>query len=375
MWQFMRDLRDDAWVLSTSCLQYGGDHRVEKIFVNSRVLLLRSNGQKRVAEELIHRIPALSLVRPAYAFRSGVEGHAWEQGVLPFLTRGKPLWSPSTSGPLVHPNHIVTVHDIAFVDVPEYFGQRFAWWYREMVGGLIKKARHVVTVSEFTRRRLIEHYGLRDKHVSTVHLGAADHFVQRSAANVDAARVRYGLVNHRYFIGFRGTDPRKNTQRLLIAWKMAGLWRKGLKLVLFGRGENPAVYAASGCESLRVADETPGVLAVGEINDEILATLYSGAEGLLFPSLYEGFGLPVVEAARCGCRVLTSNRSSLPEVSPRDAILIDPENVRAIAEGIIAIAMREDEPDRKQERIREMDKFDWGNAAYQYREIFAREFA
>lgn len=340
-----------------------------KILVNSRVLMLKSNGQKRVAEELILRIPTLTPVRPSAGQVSGLSGHMWEQLALPLQARGIPLWSPSTSGPVMYRNHIVTMHDVAFIDIPQYFSRSFARWYTTMTALLSRSARHIITVSEFTRQRAIEVFKLDSNKVSTIHLGIASSFHQYSSPEVADILSRFNLSDRSYIVGFLGTDPRKNTTKLLEAWNLSGAARTGAKLALFGRPANNSVFAKS-----TLPENTEGVITLGAIDDRTLACLYSASLGFVFPSFYEGFGLPIVEAANCGCRIVTSNISSLPEVSPSDTIFVDPSSKGAIAEAIRYLVNTSDNEELRDRRIREMRRFNWDMAATQYSQLFHQVF-
>jgi glycosyltransferase involved in cell wall biosynthesis len=342
---------------------------MESVFVNSRVLKIPSNGQRRVAHELIKRMPNLVQVSPPNYSSSGMSGHAWEQFVLPARTWQGALWSPSTTGPVLHRNHIATIHDIAWVDVSQFFGKRFTMWYGPLIDRLAHSVRHIVTASDFTRGRLIEHYGVLEDRVTTIHLGVSENFVPHSSEDIEAVRERFGLGDEPYFVGFSGTDPRKNTIQLLKAWEISGLWKQGMKLVMFGRKGNTSVFAAQ-----EGSIEVPGTVMVGAVDDVALATLYSGAHGFLFPSRYEGFGLPVIEAARCGCPILTTRCASLPEVSPSDACFVDPDNLNEMAEAIVAMAFKIESQDVKELRMREMDKFNWDRAAEEYQQLFRMKF-
>lgn len=340
------------------------------ILVNSRVLMLKANGQKRVAEELVRRMPALVPIAPSESRSSGLSGHAWEQFYLPLRAAGHPLWSPSTSGPVMHGNHVVTMHDTAFIDIPQYFNKSFARWYSSMTARLAHSARHIVTVSDFTRKRVIEAFGIESRKVTTIHLGVTTAFERRSEQEISAVLSRLGVPNQPYVIGFSGTDPRKNTRKLLEAWVQSQAVKQGAHLVLFGRAANLAVFAGS-----TVHSDIEGVIRVGAVDDNSLAALYSGANGFVFPSFYEGFGLPVIEAAHCGARIVTSRVSSLPEVSPTDAILIDPFDVASIADAIRNLIVSSDREEDRGRRIQEMTNFRWERAAEQYSKLFAEVFA
>ena len=340
------------------------------ILVNSRVLMLKANGQKRVAEELIHRIPSLTSVTPPSKLSSGLPGHMWEQFQLPLLAGKNPLWSPSTSGPVMHSNHVVTMHDTAFIDIPQYFSKSFARWYASMTKRLARSARHIVTVSDFTKKRVVEAFGIDSRKVTTIYLGVTAAFRSRSSKDIAQVLARHRIDKQPYIVGFLGTDPRKNTTGLMKAWVQSAAAAHGGKLLLFGRAANLSVFAESDSPQ-----EIEGVVRLGAIDDDTLATIYSGARGFVFPSFYEGFGLPVIEAAHSGCRVVTSNTSSLPEVSPSDAIFLDPSDTHAIADAIQHLFATPDTGEAKAARIDEMKRFSWDRAAARYAQLFAEVFS
>ena len=338
--------------------------------MNGRVLLLMSNGQRRVASEIGRRL-ALAELRPSPRFASGLAGHLWEQVTLALRVARRPLWSPSTSAPIAIGRQVVTIHDIAFVDVPQHFSPAFARLYRALTALTVRRARHIVAVSDFTRRRLIDHYRLDPQRVTTIHSGVADAFHRRPEAQIAAARAATGLpAGAPYLIAFYGNDPRKNSARVLAAWQM--LRAQGdpaARLVLFGRASNSRVFAAA--NPVGVDDS---VVLAGDVPDDRLAALFSGARAFVFPSLYEGFGLPVIEAARCGARIVTSAVASLPEVSPADALLLNPHDVPAIADAMAQMLARDDDPAARERRMRAAARFDWDVAAARYGALFERLF-
>jgi glycosyltransferase involved in cell wall biosynthesis len=337
--------------------------------VNGRILGLRSNGQRRVTEELLSRLSGLRAIRPSQPHFSGIYGHAWEQVVLPIMAYGKPLWSPSTSGPILHPNHIVTIHDLAFIDIPDYFSKSFASWYSGMSRAVATTARHIATVSQFSADRIMMHFRIPPAKISVIYSGVASAFHIRRSDEISQVLDRYNLRNTSYVVGFSGTDRRKNTLGLLKAWTLTGAAQKGHKLVLFGRCANPAVF---GVQPLVAPNE--GVVPIGAVDDDVLACIYSGARGLVFPSYYEGFGLPVVEAARCGCRVVTSQITALPEICPRDSLLIDPNDTHQIADAISHLLSGDFSASSQRQRSCEMERFDWNVAAQQYTTMFKNSF-
>lgn len=339
------------------------------VHVNARVLSVASNGQRRVAEEIIARLPSAIPVAPQGA-SSGVRGHLWEQGPLLLKTWDKRLWSPSTSGPVFHPNHIVTVHDIAFVDGREWFSSSFSTLYDQITRRLAGSARHLITVSEFTRQRLIEHYRAHPDRVTTIHSGVSPSFTPQPADAVAALRSRIG-VDGPYLVAFLGSDPRKNTARVLEAWAQIHPRFPEARLVTFGRLANPRVFADAQASGAPME----GVVHAGPVSDAELASLYTGAAGLVFPSLYEGFGLPILEAAACGSSILTAATTAMPEISPPDAHLVDPRSVADIAAAMARLLEDADEPDARARRRDFASAFTWERTRDAYVATFEKHFA
>lgn len=335
------------------------------VCMNARVLAVMSNGQRRVAFEIGSRLGLLQ-ISPPRSSSSGIRGHLWEQFVLPIRARCRLLWSPSTSAPLLRRRQVVTIHDIAFVDVPQFFSPAFARLYRLLTAVVVSRAAHIVAVSHFTRDRLIRHYGLDPDKVTCIHNGCSGAFFERAPAQVDRMRAAYGLQDAPYVVGFLGNDPRKNTGRLIEAWR--AVKRQGIagRLVLFGRASNPRVFA--GGMSPQAGDS---IVLAGAVSDDDLACLFTGARAFVFPSLYEGFGLPVVEAARCGARIVTSSVASLPEVSPPDSVLVDPYSADQIAAATRQMLEQPDSDAARVARIRWSQMFDWDVAAARYEALFS----
>jgi len=338
---------------------------VAPVIMNGRVLRVPANGQGRVARELNERL-GLEVIAPPAALASGAKGHLWEQLVLPALAAGRPLWSPSTSAPIAYRRQVVTVHDIGFVDVPQYFSKRFAQTYDFIVRRVAGVAMHITTVSEFSRQRLIAHYGVRPEACSVIYPGIAAPFAPPAPDDVAAVLSRHGLDGRSYLVAFAGSDPRKNMPGVLAAWRSLAGKPADARLVLFGRASNPQVFGATAA-----VEDIPGLVRVGGIDDSELAALYAGSQGLVFPSLYEGFGLPVIEAAASGAPVLTSRIASLPEVAPEGALLVDPLDTGEIAAGMGAMLRAGLDPEARQRASTAIrQRFSWDAAADAYRRLF-----
>lgn len=347
------------------------DDPAANVVMNGRILSVQSNGQKRVAQETARALGLRILMPPAGAV-SGVKGHLWEQTALPAQLRGAPLWSPSTSAPMFYRNQVITVHDLAFVDVPQYFSRSFTLLYRTIVRFAARSARHLVAVSEFSRRRIIDEYGVGPERVSRIYPGVSAAYHPRSATDQSAIRQAFGIGDSPYLVAMALNDPRKNLTAIVDAWRSIGPVRRGARLILFGRGANPRAFAQSSSDTGLPGDD---IIAVGALSDDQAATLLSGAQGFVFPSLYEGFGLPIVEASACGTPVLTSTITSMPEIAPAGSLLVDPTRTAEIAEGMLALLAAPPTVIRRKSLVESAAVYSWADAASQYRAVFEEAFS
>ncbi len=296
------------------------------VTVNGRFLTARVTGVERYAREMMARgSQSAAVVTPRGAGR-GVRGHLWEQSVLPARVGRSLLWSPCNTGPLAVARQVVTIHDCAFYDHPEGFSRKFAAWYDWLVPRLARRIRRIITISKFSRDRLLEYCRVSPDKVVVIPQGVDGRFRPLPAAEIGQARRELGLPP-RYVLCVGNLAPRKNLPRLLEAWRHVSPRFPDLSLVLVGAAG--AVFRDAGISTL-----PPSVVQAGYLDDELLPAVYGGAELFVFPSLYEGFGLPVLEAMACGVPVLTSNVTSLPEVAGDAALLVDPYSVESMADGL-----------------------------------------
>ena len=274
------------------------------------------------------RRPAL---RHARLRREGrLNSHLWDQVELPMLGVGDLLVSPCNAGPLAVRRQVVTIHDLSPFDCPETMNPRYAAWYRWLLPRLVRTVRHVITVSAFSRGRIIELTGADPRKVTAIPEGVAPCFCPRSGDEIAAARQKLKLPRGRYVLSVGSLEPRKNLRRLLAAWAaVKDDLPKDLTLVVAGARGEPRIFQAASIDP--AADR---VVMTGRLGDELLAAVYSGAAAMVYPSTYEGFGLPPLEAMACGTPVVAGDRSSLPEVVGEAGILVDPYDAAAIADGI-----------------------------------------
>jgi glycosyltransferase involved in cell wall biosynthesis len=225
---------------------------------------------------------------------------------------------------------LLTVHDLSFIRAPETADPGLREYLNEVVPRSIKRADHILADSESTRQDLIELYRTPPGKISVLYSGVSDRFypiLDESARQ--SVRERYRIGGRPYIFSVGTVQPRKNYGRLVEA--LHRLERPDLKLVIAGdKGWlNDPLYEQ--IDSLGMSEQ---VQFLGFTADDDLPALYSAAEVFAFPSLYEGFGLPPLEAMACGVPVVASNTSSLPEVVASAALTVDPTDVEALADAL-----------------------------------------
>lgn len=306
---------------------------MSRVAVNARFFGHEATGMQRYGIEICSRLAdELSLIRPERAL-NGARGHLWEQFYLPAVCRGRLLWSPNNTGPLAVGHQVCTIHDLIPLDRPEWFQPRFSQWYRWLMPKLVARVQHIIAVSEFTKGRIVDILGVHPDKITVVLNGITEEFRVRSADEIKAARAEVGIKSEQYVLCVGSVEPRKNVNRLLQAWtRIQDRLPSGVDLVVVGPTGNSGVFADAGLE--RIPER---VHLAGYVDHGTLPAIYSGAMAFAYPSLYEGFGLPPLEAMACGIPVLTSHGSSLEEVVGDDAVLVEPESVDSIAEGLLRV--------------------------------------
>ena len=282
--------------------------------VNLRTLGYRITGVQRYLRNLLPHMPAeLNSIKPSQALH-GIKGHLWEQLYLPTQLRRRLLWSPGNTGPIGISRQVLTVHDAAALDHPEWFERKFALWYAALLPRLIRKVRAIITVSQFSKERIVRLAGVEPERVHVIYNGVEQRFHPLDPKTIEKLRTDFDLTGP-YILFVGSLEPRKNLRILLQAWRLGGF--DAAKLAVVGTGGH--VFANSGLDAIPA-----GVRLLGRLEDEVLAALYSGAAGFVYPSVYEGFGLPPLEAMACGCPVAVSDIPAHREVFGSSAVYFDP---------------------------------------------------
>lgn len=243
------------------------------------------------------------------------------------------LFVPAHVIPLRHPPSVVTIHDLGYVHHPEAHppqDRRMLDWTTRWS---TRVARRVIAISDATRRDLIEWYRLPEDKIDVIPHGVDPRFFAVTSEDICRARQRLALPEH-YVLAVGTIQPRKNLGRLAIA--MHELAAAGLphRLVIAGKRGWLASQVQREISQSGMADR---VIFLGYVPPEALPALYAGAGALAFPSLYEGFGLPILEAMAAGTPVVASDRSAIPEVAGDAALLMNPLAPESIAQGLIRV--------------------------------------
>ncbi len=341
------------------------------MLVNARFLTKRITGLERYAIGVSLRLKTMSpgceflaphdIIHKEHARTLGVKtmgfstGHVWEQTELPgyLAAHNSPLLLGLTNtGPLTYTNQIVVIHDLAFLREPGWFSKKAALSFKYLVSGVARVARHVITNSEFTKKEVIELLGITPEKISVAYPAVPENIRRLTATQHEN---KYGD----YILTLSSLDPRKNLKSLIRAYRQLGL--KDVKLVVAG-GENQAVFGKHGFDLRAVTKEDPNIQFTGYLSDDQIVGLYQNARVFVYPSLYEGFGFPPLEAMACGCPVVASNSSSLPEALGSAASYADTKNIDELA-GTISKVLNEPRTAHAEARTEQVQKFSWEKTA------------
>jgi len=312
----------------------------------------------------------VALISPYTSPGLGFWGHLmrllWQQLVLPFKVRTeKPslLYSTVPEGIMsFREKQVITVHDILPIKYPNSCPKMKYYFYYSLPI-LLNRSRAVICVSENTKKDIIAYHEMRDKPIYVIYEGFnRQHFYPREKTTVQE---RYGLTDYLLYIG--DMRPYKNLERSLEAFTRLNL--RKYKFVIGGK-KDPRFYTRieKKVEELLVKDR---IVFLDYVPHQDLPHLYSEAALFVFPSLYEGFGLPPLEAMACGCPVIASNAASVPEVCGDAAYYVDPYDVESIAEGMRKVltdeALRRNLIEKGLERAK---LFSWEKSAKEHLKVF-----
>jgi glycosyltransferase involved in cell wall biosynthesis len=243
------------------------------------------------------------------------------------------LFVPAHVIPLRHPRSVVTIHDLGYLHHPEAHPRPTRLMLDWTTRWSVRAARRIIAISETTKRDLIAHYRVPPACIQVIPHGVDQQMRPAAPEAVAALRRRYGLPE-RYVLFVGTVQPRKNLGRLAKAFRQVARENLPHGLVIAGKRGWLAAQVETQIAASGMADR---IKMVGYVPSSDLAALYSGADALCFPSLYEGFGLPVLEAMACGTPVIATNRSAVPEVAGGAALLVDPLNSAEIGTAMVRL--------------------------------------
>ncbi|MEP6546696.1 MAG: glycosyltransferase family 1 protein [Gammaproteobacteria bacterium] len=290
-------------------------------------------------------------------------GHLWEQLDLPRHCRDQMLLNMCNSAPLFKKQQLAVVHDASFLVNPSHFSLPYRTWYRFLTAELIRNASVIATVSKFSAAELMRFFGVRSRGIEVIY-ESGEHIL-RSASDAGILS-RLNLVGQRYVLAVGSRTLNKNFSAIVkAAESLVGM---RVKVVAAG-GSNSRVFAGAPLQA-------DNLVLAGYVSNEELRALYENADCFVFPSFYEGFGLPPLEAMHCGCPVLVSRRGAIPEVCGEAAAYCDPESPSDIAQQLVRILSSSDLRSHMREAGYDRVKlFTWGRAADTLQELLHSESA
>lgn len=313
---------------------------MKKIVINGRFLTQQITGVQRVAHELVREMDNLikeknievvvlapkniifeNLYKNIKIKKVGfLKGQLWEQLELPFYTLKEKgiLLNLCNTAPIINTG-IVDIHDISFRVNPQFFSKKFSWYYRVLIWILVRTSKKIITVSEFSKQEIIKYYKVPKEKVEVVY-NAWQHIL-RIKEDMTILK-RFNLEKKNFYLAVSSVAPNKNFKYIL---ELAKLYSEK-KFVIVGK-KNIKVFGDLGVENLK------NLVWCGYVSDEELKALYMTCKGFVYPSFYEGFGLPPLEAMGCGCNeIYVSNTTCLPEIFEDNVMYLNPNIIEKILE-------------------------------------------
>ena len=269
---------------------------------------------------------------------------------------------PATSGT----KYVATIHDLAYLHYPSFISRSNLWYYRNFMPRYLKQAHQIITVSEATASDVVHHFPFTKAKVHAIHNG------YRSLPVVDDDAIISLQAKHTngkpYFFALGAMHPRKNIVRLLRAYERFRSHVQGVyHLIIVGRR---AWQTGDITRQLSQSAFRNDIHMLDHQSDDIVSALLKGSQGLVYPSLFEGFGLPIVEAMSLSVPVLTSDRSAMAEIAGDAAIKVDPESEESIADGLLRLCDSELAEKLRKKGKQRCVQFSWDLSATQHSNIF-----
>jgi glycosyltransferase involved in cell wall biosynthesis len=344
---------------------------LQKIDKENNYCLISNNGEYA---NTFHSQSNFENHRTCISNENHLVGDLWESFYLPRLLERKKVsvfHGPAFMVPLIRRNMgtVVTIHDIVSFIMPDTIPMKYAFYMRNLIKLVSRKADRIISVSQSTKNDLVKWLDVPDEKITVVHQAVSNSF--RPATNGDGGaqmRRRFG-INGRYMLFVGNLEPRKNLINLMEAFALARD-RLGGPVQLVICGKKGWLYSGilKTCERIKRGND---IVITDYVNENDLLGLYQNAEMFVFPTRYEGFGMPALEAMACGTPVITSNTSSMPEITGSAAILISPSSVEEISEAMIKVANSDSlRKELREKGLKQAKLFSWTNTARETLDVY-----
>ncbi|WP_434462718.1 glycosyltransferase family 4 protein [Serratia plymuthica] len=344
------------------------------LFVNARYLTQELTGVQRFAEQISLSLNDIRddiiFLSPPGILRKDVaeqlqvkeigskSGHQWEQIELPRFLKNNDsglLLNLGSTAPVFYNNQIVTHHDVTYKRYPESFSKKFRLFYGFLIPMMLRHSKRLLTVSEFSKKEINNVYGYPIDKIEIIYNAVSDEFKRTVRSD----------ENKPYFLAVSSPNFHKNFHGMLKAFELLGdKYNISLKII----GKTATSFSKQDFSSL--INKTEKIEFMGRVDDKDMIKLYQNALAFVFPSFYEGFGIPPLEAQSCGCPVISSNMASMPEVLRDSALYFDPYNEKDIASAMEKIILDEK---LRSELISRGDanikRFSWSDSALKISQI------
>ncbi|NTU69689.1 glycosyltransferase family 4 protein [bacterium] len=273
---------------------------------------------------------------------------------------------------LKNKKNIVVIYDVSYLKYPQFSDKKNVEFLTEFVSSTVKNASHVITISENSKKEIMEFYKINQKDISIVS-PSYDHnlYYKREASEILTVKDKYSITGQ-YLLFTSTLEPRKNVENIIKAYLLLPkLIKEQYSLVLAGgKGWQDSKILS---DIKKAQDEGEKVIVTGYVLEEDLPVLYSGASLFVYPSIYEGFGIPILEAMACGIPVITSDNSSMPEVAGKAALYVKAEDVNDIKSKIEELLTDNKLQEKlKVENMSQLHKFDWDKSALKLLEVIKK---